>query len=151
MELKTGFFFFFFSQTKFRKYQKLTLQESPGTVPPGRLPRSREVILLADLIDSARPGEEVDVTGIYRNAYDAALNAKNGFTVFRTIIEAVNVTKKEDSMSSFRLTAEDEEMIRELAKDDRIGERVCDRVPFWPARCLRGNFVRSCMLLVRLY
>lgn len=37
----------------------MTLQESPGTVPPGRLPRHREVILLWDLIDSAKPGEEI--------------------------------------------------------------------------------------------
>jgi DNA replication licensing factor MCM2 len=31
-------------QTVYRNYQKLTIQESPGTVPPGRLPRHREVI-----------------------------------------------------------------------------------------------------------
>ena len=37
----------------------MTLQESPGSVPAGRLPRHREVILLWDLIDSAKPGEEV--------------------------------------------------------------------------------------------
>ena len=37
----------------------MTLQESPGSVPPGRLPRHREVVLLWDLIDSAKPGEEV--------------------------------------------------------------------------------------------
>lgn len=37
----------------------MTLQESPGSVPPGRLPRHREVILLWDLIDQAKPGEEV--------------------------------------------------------------------------------------------
>lgn len=46
-------------QTIYRNYQKMTLQESPGTVPAGRLPRHREVILLWDLIDSAKPGEEV--------------------------------------------------------------------------------------------
>lgn len=46
-------------QTIYRNYQKMTLQESPGSVPPGRLPRHREVILLWDLIDSAKPGEEV--------------------------------------------------------------------------------------------
>jgi len=50
-------------QTVYKNYQKLTLQESPGTVPPGRLPRQREVILLWDLIDSAKPGEEVEITG----------------------------------------------------------------------------------------
>lgn len=46
-------------QTIYRNYQKLSLQESPGTVPAGRLPRYKEVILLNDLIDCARPGEEI--------------------------------------------------------------------------------------------
>lgn len=46
-------------QTLYRNYQKLTLQESPGIVPAGRLPRHKEVILLNDLIDCARPGEEI--------------------------------------------------------------------------------------------
>jgi DNA replication licensing factor MCM2 len=45
--------------TVYRNYQRMTLQESPGSVPPGRLPRHREVILLWDLIDRAKPGEEV--------------------------------------------------------------------------------------------
>ena len=48
-----------FRKTVYRNYQKMTLQESPGSVPAGRLPRHREVILLWDLIDSAKPGEEV--------------------------------------------------------------------------------------------
>jgi DNA replicative helicase MCM subunit Mcm2 (Cdc46/Mcm family) len=51
------------ADTIYKNYQKLTLQESPGSVPPGRLPRHKEVILLHDLIDCARPGEEVEVTG----------------------------------------------------------------------------------------
>lgn len=50
-------------ETVYRNYQKITLQESPGSVPAGRLPRSKEVILLNDLVDSVRPGEEVIVTG----------------------------------------------------------------------------------------
>lgn len=32
-------------------------------MPAGRLPRHKEVILLHDLIDIARPGEEVEITG----------------------------------------------------------------------------------------
>ncbi|KAL6956634.1 DNA helicase [Sarracenia purpurea var. burkii] len=43
-------------QTIYRNYQKLTLQESQGIVPAGRLPRYKEVILLNDLIDCACPG-----------------------------------------------------------------------------------------------
>lgn len=49
----------YYLQTVYRNYQKITLQESPGTIPPGRLPRSKDVILLHDLIDNVKPGDEV--------------------------------------------------------------------------------------------
>ena len=56
------------TETVYRNYQKITLQESPGSVQAGRLPRHREVVLLHDLIDCARPGEEIQVTGEPRPA-----------------------------------------------------------------------------------
>ncbi|CAK9178789.1 unnamed protein product [Ilex paraguariensis] len=111
-------------QTIYRNYQKLTLQESPGIVPAGRLPRHKEVILLNDLIDCARPGEEIEVTGIYTNNFDLSLNTKNGFPVFATVIEANYVTKKQDLFSAYKLTQEDKEEIEKLAKDPNIGERI---------------------------
>ncbi|KAJ6945776.1 hypothetical protein NC651_000744 [Populus alba x Populus x berolinensis] len=111
-------------QTIYRNYQKLTLQESPGIVPAGRLPRYKEVILLNDLIDCARPGEEIEVTGIYTNNFDLSLNTKNGFPVFSTVIEANYVTKKQDLFSAYKLTQEDKEEIEKLSKDPRIGERI---------------------------
>ncbi|KAJ1685627.1 hypothetical protein LUZ63_017017 [Rhynchospora breviuscula] len=111
-------------QTIYRNYQKLSLQESPGTVPAGRLPRYKEVILLNDLIDCARPGEEIEVTGIYTNNFDLSLNTKNGFPVFATVVEANYVAKKQDLFSAYRLTDEDKAEIEKLAKDPRIGERI---------------------------
>lgn len=82
-------------KTVYRNYQKVTIQESPGSVPAGRLPRHREVILLWDLVDTVKPGEEVEVVGIYKNSYDGILNAKTGFPVFSTIIEANSIRRKE--------------------------------------------------------
>ncbi|UZJ54694.1 hypothetical protein CBS101457_004014 [Exobasidium rhododendri] len=111
-------------QTVYRNYQKMTLQESPGSVPPGRLPRHREVILLYDLIDSAKPGEEVEVTGIYRNNFDASLNTKNGFPVFATILEANHIAKRDDAYAAFHLTSEDESAIKALSNDPNIGKRI---------------------------
>jgi len=111
-------------KTVYRNYQKLTLQESPGTVPAGRLPRHREVILLWDLIDRAKPGEEIEVTGVYRNNYDAQLNNRNGFPVFATILEANNVVKSHDQLAGFRLTEEDEHQIRSLSKDPQIVDKI---------------------------
>lgn len=110
--------------TVYRNFQRMTLQESPGSVPAGRLPRHREVILLWDLIDSAKPGDEIEVTGIYLNNFDAALNTKNGFPVFSTVIEANHINKKEDLFATTRLTEEDARAIRALARDERIGKRI---------------------------
>lgn len=116
-------------KTVYRNYQKITLQESPGTVPPGRLPRHREVILLWDLIDVAKPGDEVDVTGVYKNAYDGGLNAKNGFPVFATIIEANLVQRREaGKLGEFTLTEEEEREIRALSQDRRIVDRIISSV-----------------------
>lgn len=115
-------------RTVYRNYQKLTLQESPGTVPAGRLPRHREIILLWDLIDSAKPGEEVEVTGVYRNNYDASLNNKNGFPVFATIIEANHIVKSHDQLAGFRLSESDEQQIRQLSKDPNIVEKVVNSI-----------------------
>lgn len=111
-------------QTVYRNYQKLTLQESPGSVPAGRLPRHKDVILLYDLIDCARPGELIEVTGIYRNNFSYALNNRNGFPVFATVIEANYVSKRADEFAEFRLTEEDQREIRRLAEDPLIGLRI---------------------------
>lgn len=112
------------TETIYRNYQKITLQESPGSVQAGRLPRHREVVLLHDLIDCARPGEEIQVTGVYTNTYDATLNVKNGFPVFSTLVEANHIQKTEDVYATYKLTDEDLQDIHELARDPKIGERI---------------------------
>ncbi|KAJ3132381.1 MCM DNA helicase complex subunit [Physocladia obscura] len=111
-------------ETIYRNYQKITLQECPGSVTAGRLPRSKEVILLWDLVDTVRPGEEIEVTGIYRNSFDISLNSKQGFPVFATVIEANYISKKEDIFASFKLNEDDHKRIRELSRDDKIINRI---------------------------
>lgn len=119
-------------KTVYRNYQRVTLQESPGTVPAGRLPRHREVILLADLVDVAKPGEEVEVTGIYKNNYDGNLNAKNGFPVFATIIEANSIKRREgnsanayeEGLDVFSWTEEEEREFRKLSRDRSIIDKI---------------------------
>ena len=64
-ELSTQLFHVFqtifpsFLQTLYKNYQRITLQESPGKVPAGRLPRSKDAILLDDLVDTCKPGDEI--------------------------------------------------------------------------------------------
>jgi len=113
------------AKTVYRNYQKLTLQESPGSVPAGRIPRSKEVIVLNDLIDLAKPGDEIEVTGVYTNNFEASLNTRQqGFPVFQTFIEANYVKRKGDLYSSDNLTDEDREEIRKLSRDPKIIKRI---------------------------
>lgn len=111
-------------KTVYRNYQRLTLQESPGNVPAGRLPRSKEIILLHDLIDQARPGDEIEVTGVYTNNFEASLNRAQGFPVFSTHVEANHLLRKGDVFATHNLTDEDKEEIRRLSRDPRITQRI---------------------------
>lgn len=111
-------------RTVYRNYQKITLQESPGTVPAGRLPRSKEVVLTHDLIDTARPGEEIEVTGILTHCFSRQLNQQAGFPVFPTVIEANSVTRRDDRFSAGRLTDEDKQDILRLARRPDVFRRI---------------------------
>ena len=46
-------------ETVYENYQRVTVQESPNSVAAGRLPRSKEVILLGDLCDACKPGDDI--------------------------------------------------------------------------------------------
>ena len=83
-------------KTIYRNYQKVTLQEAPSEVLPGRIPRRKEIVLYGDNIDLARPGDYIEVTGIYINRYECSLNIRQGFPIFSTIIEANCIMKLHD-------------------------------------------------------
>lgn len=60
---KNGPFSLNMEKTIYQNYQRLKIQEAPGKVPAGRLPRSKDVICQSDLTDSCKPGDEVEITG----------------------------------------------------------------------------------------
>jgi DNA replication licensing factor MCM2 len=74
---------------------------------------------------STLPSLSQEITAIYKNNFDASLNAKNGFPVFSTILEANHINKKEDLFAAFRLSEEDEREIRSMSRDPRSASLVC--------------------------
>ena len=114
-------------ETKYRNYQKITVQESPGAVPPGRVPRYKDIILLADNIDSAKPGDEVEITGTYAYLFEYLMHKKHGFPIFGTHIEANNIhVKQEKELET--IDENDIAKILEVSKDSRIFERICNSI-----------------------
>ncbi|KAK6588598.1 DNA replication licensing factor MCM2 [Cryptosporidium xiaoi] len=115
-------------KTIYENYQKIIIQESPGSVPAGRVPRSREVVVSGDLVDYACPGEEVIVTGIYRTFRDRKLNIKSGFPILGTHIFCNNIEKKNDLHRKDDLTDDDFKSIKELSKDPDIKEKIVSSI-----------------------
>merc|ERR1719245_1549233 len=111
-------------QTLYKNYQRITIQESPGKVSAGRLPRSKDAILTGDLCDICKPGDEIELTGVYSNSYDQSLNTKNGFPIFATVIIANHIVRNDLKGETEKMTDDDIKAITQLSKDERIGERI---------------------------
>ncbi|KAI6217532.1 DNA replication licensing factor MCM2 [Aphelenchoides besseyi] len=115
--------FYWSLKTIYHNYQRITIQESPNLVAAGRLPRSKDVILTGDLCDSCKPGDIIELTGIYTSNYDGSLNNSQGFPVFNTLIFANHITRR-NQLESTELSDEDIKLIRELSKDPQIAQRI---------------------------
>jgi DNA replication licensing factor MCM2 len=76
------------------------------------------------LVDSCKPGDEIELTGIYHNSYDHSLNTAHGFPVFATVIEANYISKRDNKLVVSSLTDEEERRILALSKDERIADRI---------------------------
>lgn len=111
--------------TLYRNYQRITIQEPPNSVPPGRLPRTKEVILLDDNAGMVRPGEEIDVTGVYKHVMHVK---QTGFAVFSTIIEANYVLRSGDNYNVMSITEEEKDQILKLSQSDDLEDRIFDAI-----------------------
>lgn len=96
------------------------MEESPGRVSSDRLTRSNDVILTGVLCYQVKPGDKIELTGIYSNSYDSRLNTKNGFPIFATVILANHILKNDEKGETDRLTDEDIKAITQLSRDERI-------------------------------
>lgn len=115
------------SRTVYRNHQIVMIQESPGDVPAGRIPRQKEVILLGDNIDVARPGDEVKLIGVYMNKYSVRLNAANGLPVFSTMIEA-NYIKRVEDASTQEAQINIEQLTKKMSRDPKFTEKLLNSI-----------------------
>jgi len=122
---RKGPFKFLPEQSRFIDWQKISIQESPEALPAGQLPRTIDILLLKDLVDVARPGANVAVTGILRSIQDST--GKGKLTTFHTYIEANHISVLEKELEE-DITDEDEKKILELSKDPLIHEKIINSI-----------------------
>ncbi|CAZ82208.1 unnamed protein product [Tuber melanosporum] len=72
----------------YRDHQTISIQEMPERAPAGQLPRSVDVIMDDDLVDRVKPGDRIQLVGLYRSLGNR--NAGQGSSTFRTLLIANN-------------------------------------------------------------
>ena len=110
-------------QSTFINSQELRMQERPEDLPPGQLPRAIDVKLFEDLVDVARPGDRISLTGIVR-AEQEILSRGTRLRTFDLFIDAnfLDISGKESEI--VEITAEEEAQILEMAKDPWIHRKL---------------------------
>lgn len=100
----------------YKDHQTFTIQEMPEKAPAGQLPRSVDIIVDNDLVDKCKPGDRVQVIGMYR----CLPSKRSGFTpgTFRTVLIAnhIQVMSKETAP---KFTASDISNIKKFGRSKK--------------------------------
>lgn len=124
---KSAGFTLVIEKSEFEDVQKFMLQEKPEELPPGQLPRSIEVIVRNDLVDTIRPGDRAVVVGFIRVAEDRRL-MRNSPLIFHPYMEAIHVEVSTKENLDVEITPLDEKAILELAKRPDVRDRIIDAI-----------------------
>lgn len=73
----------------FRDHQIISIQEMPERAPAGQLPRSIDVVMDDDLVDQCKPGDRIQLVGMYKSLGNRV--GQSTTSTFRTLITGNNV------------------------------------------------------------
>jgi replicative DNA helicase Mcm len=125
--------------------QLVMIQERPEDLPPGQLPRSLNVELKDDIVDLARPGDRITITGFIKllpkygrggelRTYDLNLDASY-----------CEVSGRESEL--LELSPEDELEILEIVKDPSVHQKLLNSI----APSIYGNdYIKESVLYLLL-
>jgi DNA replication licensing factor MCM4 len=98
----------------FANKQQIKMQETPDAIPEGETPHTVSMCVFDSLVDECKPGDRVEITGVYRAVpIRAAPNLRILKSVYKTYVDVIHVRK--DSASRINNTAgsEDREDLNE--------------------------------------
>ena len=120
--------------SRFIDVQFVRLQELPEDLPPGQLPHYLDITVKQDLVDDARPGDRVALTGIVRIEQEKMSGvSKSNSPLYRLRLDGNNVeflggkgSKTSRRIQREEISPEEEKTIKSLSKSPDIYDRIID-------------------------
>jgi DNA replication licensing factor MCM3 len=133
----------------YRDHQTISIQEMPERAPAGQLPRGVDVILDDDLVDKVKPGDRVQLVGIFRTLGNR--NTNHNSALFKTVLLANNVvllsTKSGGGVATATITDTDIRNINKIAKKGKLFELLSQSL----APSIYGHdYIKKAILLMLL-
>ncbi|KAG9910434.1 DNA replication licensing factor mcm3, partial [Aureobasidium melanogenum] len=133
----------------YRDHQTISIQEMPERAPAGQLPRSVDVIMDDDMVDRVKPGDRIQLVGIYRSLGNR--NAGSGSSTFRTLVLANNIillsSKSGGGIAQATITDTDIRNINRISKQRRVFELLSQSL----APSIYGHdYIKKAILLMLL-
>ncbi len=133
-----------FGYSLFKDFQSIVIQEMPENAPTGLLPRSVEIVLEDDLADKVKPGDRVQVIGVYK-AVATNKTSVNGY--FRVVLIATSVNVLATDLHVPEIQPDDIQNIRKLASRLDIFDLLSKSI----APSIQGHdFIKKGILLMLL-
>ncbi len=102
--------------------QNVSIQERPEDLPPGQLPRSIHVELKDDLVDIARPGDRITLTGFIKLLPRYGRGGE--LRTFDIQVDSSYLEVSGREMELMEISPGDEEAILEVAKDPWVFQKL---------------------------
>ena len=119
-------------ESRFIDFQIVRLQELPEDLPPGQLPHYVNVSMKQDLVDYARPGDRIILTGIVRIEQERVSGVKQSESaLYRLRMDGNNIefiggrgTKGSRRTEREEISPDEQKIIRTLSKNPDIYNRL---------------------------
>jgi DNA replication licensing factor MCM3 len=127
----------------------ISIQEMPERAPAGQLPRGVDVMLDDDLVDRCKPGDRVQLVGIFRSLGNRNTNSSS--STFRTVIIANNIiqlsSKSGGGVAQATITDTDVRNINKLSKKKNVFDLLSQSL----APSIHGHdYIKKAILLMLL-
>ncbi|UZJ55288.1 hypothetical protein CBS101457_004608 [Exobasidium rhododendri] len=111
-----------FGLSAFRDHQMISVQEMPERAPPGQLPRSIDVVMDDDLVDQCKPGDRIQLVGMFRSLGNRV--GQSTSSTFKTLMVGNNLnllsSKAGGGIAAAHITDQDIRQINKIAKKRNI-------------------------------